>query len=111
LTTTVNRPRRQLLATLLAGGLLPSFLPSLGRAATSGPAGSLTVLRQWASANTLLAPLTQHEGQVFFAGNRTVGRIDPEQAQPVWNTAHGLSKESVFRPRVASQLVLAGSQT
>lgn len=99
----VNPLRRQLLAALLAGGLAPS----LSRAAAPGPPRP-TLLRQWASANTLLAPLTQHEGQVLFAGSRRLGRINPDLAQPVWNVAHGLSSEAVFRPRAAGQLVIAG---
>lgn len=103
--TPVNTSRRQLLAALLAGGLWPA----LGRAAAAGlvgPTGVPSVLRQWVTGNVLLAPLTQFEGQVLFIGGRSLGRIDPALATPLWNVAHGLSKDAVFRPRVAGDLVI-----
>lgn len=106
--TSVNASRRQLLAAFLAGGLWPSFsrAAAVDPTRAGGPSGVPSVLRQWASDNALLAPLTQFEGEVFFIGDRHVGRIDPALAAPLWNVAHGLSKGAVFRPRVAGGLVI-----
>jgi outer membrane protein assembly factor BamB len=97
-----NLTRRQLLAAFLTS----SAIPSLGLAA-GNPGGSPKLLRRWNTNNTLLAPLTQHNGQLLFAGNHTLGRIDPSTARPVWNTAHNFSTEAVFRPRVAGKTVIA----
>lgn len=98
--------RRHLLAALAAGALWPILRAA---ATTPGRAASATVLRRWASSNRTLAPLTQHKGQVLFAGNHSVGRIDLNLAQPLWNVAHGLSGAAVFRPRSAGRMVLASS--
>jgi len=93
--------RRQWLAALVAGGLWPtSAVFSAGK--------SPTVLRQWASGNHTLAPLALLDGQILFNGERTLGRIDPQQASTVWNVAHHLSSNAVYKPRAAGQLVVTG---
>jgi outer membrane protein assembly factor BamB len=89
-----------------AAGALPQ-LP--GVAAASGPSRSPAVLRRWASSNSALAPLTKHEGEVLFAGNHSLGRINLEDTQPRWSVAHALSGAAVFRPRAAGRRVLASS--
>lgn len=96
--------RRHLLSALAAG--LPALaLPAVAWAdEVAGP----QVARRWDSGNALLAPLTAHGSDVLFAGNHGLGRIDPGQALPIWQAAHGLSREAVFRPRVAGELVLCG---
>lgn len=98
--------RRHLLAALAAGAWWPTLRAAATTPARAAPA---TVLRRWASSNRTLAPLTQHKGQVLFAGNHSVGRIDLNLAQPIWNVAHGLSGAAVFRPRSAGRMVLASS--
>lgn len=95
--------RRRMLGALAAG------LPAAAWAGVvSGPQASPQVMRRWNSGNTLLAPLTAHGSGVLFAGNRWLGRIDPEQTEPVWRAALGLSRDAVFRPRAAGELVLCG---
>lgn len=97
--------RRRLLAALAA-----STLPGLLRAeAAPEPAARPVVVRQWDSGNALLAPLTAEGASVLYAGNSHLGRIDPSKPQALWHTAHGLSREAVFRPRAAGELVLCGS--
>jgi hypothetical protein len=68
------------------------------------------VLRRWTSGNSTLVPLALVNGQILFGGDMTLGRIDPENASPVWNVSHQLSSDAVYRPRVAGQLVIAGGQ-
>ena len=97
----VNLTRRQCLATLLAGGLVPSV-----GLASGGRSNAPRVLRRWSSNNTLLAPLTQHNKHLLFAGDQTLGCINPSSAHLLWNVAHGLSTEAVFRPRAAGKTVL-----
>ncbi len=41
-------------------------------------------------------------------GDRSIGRIDPALTAPNWNVAHGVSKDAVFRPRIAGDLVIGG---
>lgn len=95
--------RRQLLAALATGGLLPTFVVS---AATQTP----KVLERWSSANQTLAPLALHNGQILFSGDHTVGRIDPSRATPVWNVPHGLNQGAAYRPRAAGDSVITGGQ-
>jgi hypothetical protein len=104
-TATHPLTRRHLLCALASG--LPALALPAAAWATQGVPGP-QVARRWDSGNTLLAPLTAHGADVLFAGNHGLGRIDPAQALPVWHTAHGLSREAVFRPRVAGELVLCG---
>ncbi|PKO62053.1 MAG: hypothetical protein CVU24_05835 [Betaproteobacteria bacterium HGW-Betaproteobacteria-18] len=95
--------RRHFVAALAAGGLLPTFVVS---AAAQTP----TVLRRWASGNRTLVPLAVLDGQILFSGDKTLGRIDPESAAPVWNVLHKLSSDAVYRPRATGQSVIAGGQ-
>jgi len=95
--------RRHFVAALAAGGLWPTFSVS---AATKTP----QVLRRWASGNATLAPLALLDGHVFFNGNKTLGRIDPDNAQVTWNVSHHLSSIAVYRPRAAGDLVISGGQ-
>ncbi|MGV8891722.1 MAG: PQQ-binding-like beta-propeller repeat protein [Burkholderiaceae bacterium] len=97
----VNLSRRQVLAALAAGGLLPTFVVS---AAGQNP----VELRRWKSGNSLLAPLTRVDEQIFFSGDKTVGLIYPRIEQIIWNVPHGLTSEAVFKPRVAGGSVLTG---
>jgi outer membrane protein assembly factor BamB len=97
--------RRRLLVALAASAL-PGLLRAEGT--TSERAAGPIVVRQWDSGNALLAPLTVEGSSVLYAGNSHLGRIDPTKQQALWRTAHGLSREAVFRPRAAGNLVLCG---
>jgi outer membrane protein assembly factor BamB len=98
-----NLSRRHFVAALAAGGLVPTFVVS---AATKTP----QVLRRWASGNTTLAPLALVDGLIFFNGDKTLGRIDPDSNVLTWNMPHGLSSNAVYRPRAAGPLVISGGQ-
>lgn len=95
--------RRHFVAALTAGGLLPTFSVS---AATQTP----QVLRRWVSGNSTLAPLAWVDGHVFFNGDKTLGRIDPDLDAITWNVPHQLSSNAVYRPRAAGQSVISGGQ-
>ena len=95
--------RRQVVAALAAGGLLPTFVVS---AATKTP----QILRRWTSGNATLAPLALVDEHVFFNGDKTLGRIDPDRAELTWNVPHRLSSNAVYRPRAAGQSVISGGQ-
>ena len=98
-----SRPsRRQVLAALLIGGASPwSARAALRR--------SPVVRYRWDSENNVLAPLGYQHGQLLFAGDRSVGRIDSSSHAMVWNVAHTLTQPAVFRPRSTGSLVLCGS--
>ncbi|MBE0473762.1 PQQ-like beta-propeller repeat protein [Rhodoferax sp.] len=98
-----NLNRRHFVAALAAGGLLPTFVVS---AATQAP----TVVRRWASGNATLAPLALLDGHIFFNGDKTLGRIDPDNAALTWNIPHRLSSNAVYRPRAAGVLVISGGR-
>lgn len=95
--------RRHFVAALAAGGLLPTFVAS---AATRTP----KLARRWVSGNSTLTPLAVMNGQIFFSGDRTLGRINPQRPTPVWNVPHQLSSDAVYRPRAAGQSVITGGQ-
>lgn len=99
-----NLNRRHFVAALAAGGLLPTFVVS---AATQTP----HVVRRWTSGNTTLAPLALLDGHIFFNGDKTLGRIDPDNTQLTWNVPHHLSSNAVYRPRAAGDLVISGGQS
>ncbi|MDD2880068.1 MAG: PQQ-binding-like beta-propeller repeat protein [Rhodoferax sp.] len=82
---------------------MPTFVAS---ASTQTP----RLVRRWASGNSVLTPLAVMDGQILFSGDKTLGRIDPEFATPLWNVPHHLSSQAVYRPRAAGQLVIAGGQ-
>lgn len=93
--------RRHALAALFAGGLMPTF-------SFAARAVAPEVMRRWASGNTQLAPLAWLDDALFFSGDRQVGCIRPDQAQPLWLRAHGLPSEAVYRPRAAGERVITG---
>jgi outer membrane protein assembly factor BamB len=101
--SSVNSSRRHFVAALAAGGLLPTFVVS---AATKTP----IVVRRWASGNATLAPLAWVDGHLFFNGDKTLGRIDPDSDALTWNVPHRLSSNAVYRPRAAGQFVISGGQ-
>jgi len=101
LSLTGHLNRRQWLAALVAGGLWPTC-------AVFAASKSPIVRRKWSSGNNTLAPLAMLEGQILFTGDRTLGRIDPQQALPVWNVSHHLSSKAVYKPRAAGQSVVTG---
>jgi outer membrane protein assembly factor BamB len=92
------------LATLLAGSVSSTW----GASGKADGGVRAQVLRVWDSGNALLAPLSRHRGAVLFAGDQTLGRIDPQAAKPAWNVAHGFADELVFKPRAAGAWVVAG---
>ena len=94
-----------MLAALLAGGAWPWS----ASAATSRAVRPVRVLHRWDSGSALLAPLGYQQGQLLFAGDRSVGRIDAATQALVWRVAHGSVQPAVFRPRSTGALVLSGS--
>jgi outer membrane protein assembly factor BamB len=104
-----NSRRRQLLAALAAGAWMPSpgqASPDAGR--QEERQSVFSVIREWDSRNTVLAPLSLSGGQVLFAGDQTVGCISTHLPNPVWRAEHGLSTEAVFRPRAVGRQVTVG---
>ncbi len=97
--------RRQILA---AGFLFGSGVGTALRAQGVASARKPVLVRRWDSGNDLLAPLTQFEGKVLFAGNKTIGCVNPDVSKPLWNVGHGFADEAVYRPRVVDKVVIAG---
>ncbi|MFM1979101.1 MAG: hypothetical protein RLZ68_366 [Pseudomonadota bacterium] len=97
--------RRQILAAALAGS---SVWGAASRAQGIAAKRKPIAVRRWDSGNDLLAPLTRFEERVLFAGNKTIGCINPDAPKLLWNVAHGFSDEAVYRPRVVNKTVVAG---
>lgn len=95
--------RRRFLGSALSLGLAPLA------GATTGTGHHLRVSGRWVSGNRRLAPPSLIDGRVLFAGDASIGRLDPAQAQIQWSTPHGLPGAAVFRPRGTTDLLLAGS--
>lgn len=97
--------RRQMLAAAISGS---SCFGAASWAQDAATSKKPAVVRRWDSGNDLLAPLTQFDGKILFAGNNSLGCINPNSAKAVWNVEHGFSQEAVYRPRGVSGLVVAG---
>lgn len=97
--------RRQILA---AGFLCSSGVGAASRAQGVASARKPVLVRRWDSGNDLIAPLTQFEGKILFAGNKTIGCVNPDVSKPLWNVGHGFANEAVYRPRVVDKVVVAG---
>ncbi len=101
--------RRHILAALATG----MWIPGLSQAAQGVGArkeyeSAFFVAKEWDSANTLLAPLTWSNDRVLFAGDKTVGCIQPRSPKVAWCVEHGLSADAVFRPRAIGRQMLVG---
>lgn len=97
---TASIDRRQALTLLLAAASA-MVLPAAGKPQ------SLRIVRRWASGSRKLAPLTSN-GAVLFAGDRTLGVIDTDRAEPRWIKQHGLGSGAVFRPRIDAETIVCG---
>ncbi|PKO34698.1 MAG: hypothetical protein CVU34_06190 [Betaproteobacteria bacterium HGW-Betaproteobacteria-7] len=99
----IDQSRRRLLGGALALGLatLTSAVASSG--------SRLQVTGRWVTGNRRLAPPTLLDGQVLYAGDTTLGLLDPSRTQPLWSTPHALPGAAVFRPRGIADRVIAGS--
>jgi len=93
--------RRAVLAGLALGGGLP-----LGAAA----APPLRALRVWRTANAVLRPPAQADGQLFFCGEATVGCVAPDRDAPLWERALDLPQPAAFRPRVQGGALVVGGR-
>jgi len=65
-------------------------------------------VRRWPSGNTRLAPPTAVEGRVLYAGERTLGIVDPTRERPLWSHPHNLPEGAVFRPRAEDGVAVCG---
>lgn len=98
--------RRRCLAGLCLGLLAGS---GFGRAAApAAETGVAKVLRRWPTGNAELAPPTRAGARVLFAGEHTIGLIEPTAARPLWTHSHRLPAGAVFRPRTVDGIVVCG---
>ncbi|NCM97310.1 MAG: PQQ-binding-like beta-propeller repeat protein [Rhodobacterales bacterium] len=97
-------PNRRLVLQSIIAGL--SFRPAIS-AAQDLP--ELTVLQRWSTGNAVLNPMTFADGRLLIAGDKTVGAITLDAAEPLWLHPHGFDKPAGFRPRpIAGQVVCGG---
>lgn len=90
----------------LAGALACCLAPLARGIDTTG----FQTTGRWLTGNRRLAPPTLAGGQVFHAGEATLGRLDLASRQITWTTAHGLPGGAVFRPRGDERRIIAGGQ-
>lgn len=124
----------------LAGsaGWLPR--PSLGEAPRPPRLGEARLLRRWVTDNRRLAPVSRvtcpspvvspaglqvpnlgmnlarspgasSAGRLLFAGETTLGLVDPAVADVLWQRPHHLPGGAVFRPRAAADTLLGAGRT
>jgi outer membrane protein assembly factor BamB len=102
--------RRQWLGAALALGL-ESVLAPLAQATSASASADRLVLRQrWTTGNRHLAPTSDLDGHILFAGERQLGLLDPAQPQAVWSTSHALTSAATFRPRGNQHGIVCGGQ-
>ncbi|WP_198008081.1 PQQ-binding-like beta-propeller repeat protein [Rhodobacter ferrooxidans] len=70
----------------------------------------LAALRRWKTGNAVLNPLAYGEDRLLFCGDKTIGAIAPDAAQPLWQLPHGFDKAAEFRPRPAAAKVICGGR-
>jgi len=75
------------------------------------PSVPARLLRRWATGNRRLAPVSLTAEGLLFAGDRTLGLVDPEGTSPLWVQSHGFPAEgAVFRPRASAEIALAAGR-
>ena len=123
----------------LAGsaGWLPR--PGLGEAPRPPRLGEARLVRRWATGNRRLAPVTRvtccrpdvspaglqvpnlgmnvasspgapSPGRLLFAGETTLGLVDPPEADVLWQRPHHLPGGAVFRPRATADILLGAGR-
>jgi outer membrane protein assembly factor BamB len=98
--------RRHVLVGLTAGLGLAALVPAPASAAASS---DLPVGRRWPTGNRLLAPAVAAGRLVVFGGDRTIGVLDSGAGGIAWKHDWGDGPGVIFRPRVADNVVVAGS--
>jgi outer membrane protein assembly factor BamB len=71
---------------------------------------SLSALRRWATGSTTLNPPAFGGGRIYFCGDRTLGVIAPDIAEPLWWRPHGFDGAAAFRPRLGGGLMICGGR-
>lgn len=99
----INPSRRRLLGGALAVALTPRPGATERRGKRLQPTGL------WISGNRHLSPPSLVDGHVLYAGDTTLGVLDPAQPTPLWSIKHHLPRRAVFRPRGNAECVIAGS--
>ncbi|MFZ1575178.1 MAG: PQQ-binding-like beta-propeller repeat protein [Chromatiaceae bacterium] len=97
----MNLTRRRCLQGLCLGLVGAPFLARANRPWIP-TLGEVRLMRRWATGNQNLAPAALIEGHILFAGEQTLGLIDPTAATPLWVRPHQLPGGAVFRPRAAA---------
>ena len=97
----MNLTRRRCLQGLCLGLVGAPFLARANRPWVP-TLGEARLVRRWATGNQNLAPAALIEGHLLFAGEQTLGLIDPTAETPLWVRPHQLPEGAVFRPRAAA---------
>lgn len=97
----MNLTRRRCLQGLCLGLVGAPFLARANRPWVP-TLGEVRLVRRWATGNQNLAPAALIEGHLLFAGEQTLGLIDPTAETPLWVRPHQLPEGAVFRPRAAA---------
>jgi outer membrane protein assembly factor BamB len=104
----ISPRRRQLLG--LGMGLTTLGAARYVLARSEASTGSLTIERRWHTGNQRLFPVSRLNQAVLYAGESTLGLIDPTAAQALWSVPHELPEGAVFRPRVQAGIAVCGGR-
>lgn len=98
--------RRTVVQSLLTG-------LSLGPVRTyASPQDTLSVHWACPTDNSRIAPLSEADGRLLYAGDRTLGAIAVQTGAPLWSRGHGAADPAVFRPRLApGGLMVVGARS
>lgn len=103
--------RRRLLSTFAAAAFLGRWQLIGGPAALAAtPLPALEVRQRWATGNSRLAPPAAAGRAIAFAGDRTIGLVDPDAVEPFWSTLHDLELGAAFRPRPEGRHLVYGGR-
>lgn len=97
--------RRSFLQATIAGLCVR---PTIAEATEAAP---LSVRRLWPTDNSRIGPIGEASGQLFYAGDRSIGALCPDSGNVLWAHPHGFDAPAVFRPRLNGALMVTGGRT
>jgi outer membrane protein assembly factor BamB len=106
----ISPRRRQLLGLGMGLSLAALGTTRCVHARSEAGATSLTIERRWPTGNQRLFPVSRLDQAVLYAGESTLGLIDPTATQALWSVSHELPEGATFRPRTQAGIAVCAGR-